>query len=123
MKQCMDSANLHRRLKKIIRQIQAIDRMIDEDVPCEDILSQINAAKSALHGCGRVVLFFIYRPSPIPAFPGSIFFCQKISTDYFVTFCVYPHLFIKTHTRTLSPNHYYEILSLLSTSPATFLTL
>lgn len=56
MKQCMDSENLHRRLKKIIGQVQAIDRMIDEDVPCEDILSQINAAKSALHGCGKVVL-------------------------------------------------------------------
>lgn len=56
MKQCMDSDNLHRRLKKIIGQVQAIDRMIDEDVPCEDILSQINAAKSALHGCGKVVL-------------------------------------------------------------------
>ena len=40
MKQCMDSDNLHRRLKKIIGQVQAIDRMIDEDVPCEDILSQ-----------------------------------------------------------------------------------
>lgn len=37
MKQCMDSENLHRRLKKIIGQVQAIDRMIDEDVPCEDI--------------------------------------------------------------------------------------
>ena len=56
MKQCMDSANLHRRLKKIIGQVQAIDRMIDEDVPCEDILSQLNAAKSALHKCGQVVL-------------------------------------------------------------------
>lgn len=53
MKQCMDSDNLHRRLKKIIGQVHAIDRMIDEGVPCEDILSQINAAKSALHGCGR----------------------------------------------------------------------
>ena len=42
MKQCMDADNLHRRLKKI--------------VPCEDILAQINAAKSALHGCGKVVL-------------------------------------------------------------------
>lgn len=30
--------------------------MIDEDVPCEGILSQINAAKSALHKCGQVVL-------------------------------------------------------------------
>ena len=45
MKQCMDSENLHRRLKKIIRQIQAIDRMVDEDIPCEDILSQIDAAR------------------------------------------------------------------------------
>ena len=56
MKQCMDADNLHRRLKKIIGQVQAIDRMIDEDIPCEDVLAQINAAKSALHGCGKVVL-------------------------------------------------------------------
>lgn len=56
MKQCVDADNLHRRLKKIIGQVQAIDRMVDEDVPCEDILSQINAAKSALNGCGKVVL-------------------------------------------------------------------
>lgn len=56
MKQCMDAENLHRRLKKIIGQVQAIDRMIDEDIPCEDILAQINAAKSALHKAGQVVL-------------------------------------------------------------------
>ena len=56
MKQCMDAENLHRRLKKIIGQVQAIDRMVDEDVPCEDILSQINAAKSALHRVGQVEL-------------------------------------------------------------------
>ena len=30
MKQCVDSENLHRRLKKIIGQVQAIDRMVDE---------------------------------------------------------------------------------------------
>ena len=34
----------------------SIDRMVDEDVPCEDVLAQINAAKSALHKCGQVVL-------------------------------------------------------------------
>ena len=51
MRQCMDSENLHRRLKKIIGQVQAIDRMVDED-----ILAQINAAKSALHRVGQVVL-------------------------------------------------------------------
>ena len=56
MRQCMDADNLHRRLKKIIGQVQAIDRMVDEDVPCEDVLAQINAAKSALHRVGQVVL-------------------------------------------------------------------
>ena len=50
MKQCMDSENLHRRLRKILGQVQAIDRMI------EDVLSQINAAKSALHKVGQVIL-------------------------------------------------------------------
>ena len=56
MRQCMDAENLHRRLKKIIGQVQAIDRMIDQDVPCENVLSQINAAKSAPNGCGKVGL-------------------------------------------------------------------
>ncbi len=51
-----DSENLHRRLKKIEGQIRAIDRMVDEDIPCEDILAQINATKSALHKAGQVVL-------------------------------------------------------------------
>jgi len=52
----MDFENLHRRLAKIAGQVNAIDKMIEEDVPCEDILSQINAAKSALHKCGQIVL-------------------------------------------------------------------
>ena len=56
MKECMDSENLHRRIKKIIGQLNAIDRTIEEDVPCEDVLSQMNAVKSAVHKCGQVVL-------------------------------------------------------------------
>ena len=56
MKKCMDADNLHRRLAKILGQVQAIDRMIDEDVPCEDILYPLNAAKSALNKVGQVVL-------------------------------------------------------------------
>ena len=40
----MDSENLHRRLKKIIGQLNAIDRMIDEDVP------------SALHKVGHIIV-------------------------------------------------------------------
>lgn len=56
MRQCMDAENLHRRMKKIQGQLNAIDKMIDQDVPCEDILVQINAVKSALHKVGQIVL-------------------------------------------------------------------
>ena len=56
MRQCMDADNLHRRLKKIIGQVQAIDRRVDEDVPGEDGLSQTNAVKSALQKCVQGVL-------------------------------------------------------------------
>jgi DNA-binding FrmR family transcriptional regulator len=52
----MDADNLHRRLNKIKGQIAAIERMVDEDVPCEDVLIQINAVKSAMHKVGQVVL-------------------------------------------------------------------
>ena len=34
MRQCMDAENLHRRLKKIIGQVQAIDRMIESIAMC-----------------------------------------------------------------------------------------
>jgi DNA-binding FrmR family transcriptional regulator len=52
----MESEDLHRRINKVTGQIKAIDKMIDEDVPCEDILIQINAAKSALHKVGQIIL-------------------------------------------------------------------
>ena len=58
MNNCMNDENekLHNRLKRIIGQVQAVDRMIEEDVPCEDVLSQINAAKSALHKAWQTIL-------------------------------------------------------------------
>ena len=58
MRQCTNAnaASMHARLKKIIGQVQAVDRMIDEDIPCEDVLAQINACKSALHRVGQMVL-------------------------------------------------------------------
>ena len=56
MKKCMDGEKLHIRLNKISGQINAIQKMIDEDVPCEQVLIQINAAKSALHRVGLIVL-------------------------------------------------------------------
>ena len=56
MRQCMDMDNLHNRLKRVDGQIKAIDRMIEQDIPFEDIIIQINAAKTALHKNGQVVL-------------------------------------------------------------------
>ena len=52
----MDTDNLHRRIKKIIGQLSAIDRMIEEDIPCEQILMQVNASKSALHKVGHIIV-------------------------------------------------------------------
>ncbi len=52
----MDAPNIHRRIKKIIGQLQAIDRMVEQDVPCEDVLLQVNAAKAAMHRVGQVIL-------------------------------------------------------------------
>ncbi len=56
MRQCMDMDNLHKRLKRVDGQIKSIDRMIEKDVPCEEIIIQINAAKTALHKIGQIVL-------------------------------------------------------------------
>ncbi|TLD83635.1 metal-sensing transcriptional repressor [Helicobacter trogontum] len=51
-----NAKNIHRRLKKISGQLNAIDKMVDDEVACVDILIQINAAKSALHKVGQIVL-------------------------------------------------------------------
>ncbi len=56
MRQCMDAENLHKRLNRIMGQIKAIDKMVDADIPCEEVLIQINAAKSALQKVGQVIL-------------------------------------------------------------------
>ncbi len=56
MRRCMDCENIHIRLNKITGQLKAIAKMVDEDVPCEEVLIQINAAKSALHKVGQIIL-------------------------------------------------------------------
>ncbi len=56
MRRCMDTDNIHRRINKISGQLNAINKMVDEDIPCEEVLMQINAAKSALHKVGQIVL-------------------------------------------------------------------
>ena len=55
MSHCMDSEKLHARMKTIIGQLQVVERMIDDDTPCEDVLTQISAAKSALNKVGQLV--------------------------------------------------------------------
>jgi DNA-binding FrmR family transcriptional regulator len=52
----MDAPALHKRVNRIMGQIKAIDKMIDEDIPCEDILIQVIAVKSAIHKVGQVIL-------------------------------------------------------------------
>ena len=48
--------NIHKRLQRIIGQLNGIDKMIGENANCTDVLIQINAAKSALHKIGQIVL-------------------------------------------------------------------
>ena len=48
MRQCMDVPNIQLRIKKIQGQLNAISKMVEEDVPCEDILIQINADRKSV---------------------------------------------------------------------------
>ncbi len=56
MNHCLGTKAVHNRLNRIIGQINAINRMVDDGTSCEDVLIQINAAKSALHKVGQMVL-------------------------------------------------------------------
>ncbi len=56
MKQCMDTDAINKRLKKIEGQVRGIQKMVNDDKPCEDILIQIGAIKSALHKTGQLIL-------------------------------------------------------------------
>lgn len=57
MRKCIEeSKTMHVRINRIIGQLNGVQKMIDEDVPCEDILTQINAANGALHRIGLMIL-------------------------------------------------------------------
>ncbi len=56
MRRCMDVNAVVARLKRIEGQVRGIMSMVEKDVPCEDILIQIGAAKSALHKTGQIIL-------------------------------------------------------------------
>jgi DNA-binding FrmR family transcriptional regulator len=52
----MDVQAVMARLKRIEGQVRGLMGMVEKDIPCEDILVQISAAKSALHKTGQVIL-------------------------------------------------------------------
>lgn len=56
MHKCIDSDKLHVRINKAIGQLNAIQKMIDENAPCEQVLIQINAVKGAMHRIGLIIL-------------------------------------------------------------------
>ena len=56
MRQCMDIPNIQLRIKKIQGQLNAISKMVEEDIPCEDILIQISAVTNALKSLGQEIL-------------------------------------------------------------------
>ena len=57
MKKCMeDVTSLQLRLKKVVGQLNGIQKMLAEDVPCEDILTQLNAVNGALHRISFIIL-------------------------------------------------------------------
>ncbi|MCG7340030.1 copper-sensing transcriptional repressor CsoR [Staphylococcus sp. ACRSN] len=49
-------SNLKSRLNRIEGQVRAINRMIDEDVYCDDVLTQIRATRSALNSVATKLL-------------------------------------------------------------------
>ncbi len=44
------------RLARIEGHVRAIKRMVEEDTPCPDVLTQIAAVRAALNSVGRVIL-------------------------------------------------------------------
>lgn len=55
-KQQTTEQNLKSRLHKIVGQLKGIDKMLDKGTSSEEILVQLNAARSALLSCGKIVL-------------------------------------------------------------------
>ncbi|NLL49020.1 MAG: metal-sensitive transcriptional regulator [Firmicutes bacterium] len=51
----MEKAKLIQRLKRIEGQVRGLQRMVEEEQSCSDILTQIAAARAALGGVAKVV--------------------------------------------------------------------
>ena len=51
-----DTTALQLRLRKIAGQLNGVQKMLESDSPCEDILTQLNAANGALHRLSFIIL-------------------------------------------------------------------
>ena len=51
-----DATALQLRLKKIIGQLSGVQKMLGTAAPCEDVLTQLNAANGALHRLSFIIL-------------------------------------------------------------------
>lgn len=51
-----DKAKLHTRLRRIEGQVRGLQRMVDEDTYCIDVLTQISAVNSALQSVAMALL-------------------------------------------------------------------
>ena len=51
-----DLTALQLRLRKIVGQLNGVQKMLETDEPCEDILTQLNAANGALHRLSFIIL-------------------------------------------------------------------
>lgn len=51
-----DVTALQLRLRKIVGQLNGVQKMLETDAPCEDILTQLNAANGALHRLSFIIL-------------------------------------------------------------------
>ncbi len=47
---------IRRRLARLKGQLEGVERMLDSNRPCAEILTQISAAQEALRGTGRVMV-------------------------------------------------------------------
>lgn len=56
MEEYKEADNIHRRIRRLIGQLEGIDRMVKSGADCGDILVQANAAKSAVHQIAQIVL-------------------------------------------------------------------
>ena len=51
-----ENTKLANRLKRVAGQVSAIQRMVDEDLDCLDVLTQVAAARGALGKVGQIIL-------------------------------------------------------------------